>query len=351
MTNWGRETEQNHETEQNQRNTMITAPTRRAVLSGLSGLAISASNPGFAEEGAELYPSRNITFVVPFAPGGSTDILVRIVGGHLQEALGRPVVIENRSGASGNIGTAIVARAAPDGYTLLVNTMSVHTMNQALFASMPFDGVKDFSPIAMLAYVTNTVVVHPSLPVTTIGELIDYAKANPGGIAYASAGTGSTNHLCAALFEKMTGVEMVHVPYRGGSQAIVDTVGGRTQLFFTAGTQSLPYVKDGKLRLLAITEGKRSALLPGVPTVGETVPGYEMSVWYAAFGPAGMPRAIISKLNTEINRILMLSDVKTKMEDIAVEIATGSPEELETILRRDADKWSGIIRQLGITAQ
>jgi tripartite-type tricarboxylate transporter receptor subunit TctC len=330
---------------------MTAEPTRRTVLSGLSGLSISAAAPSFAQDGTEAYPSRNITFVVPFAPGGSTDILVRIVGGHLQESLGQPVVVENRSGASGNIGTAIVARAAPDGYTLLVNTMSVHTMNQALFASMPFDGVKDFSAIAMLAYVTNTVVVHPSVPATTIGEFIEYAKTNPGKIAYASAGVGSTNHLCAALFEKMTGVEMVHVPYRGGSQAIVDTVGGRTQIFFTAGTQSLTYVKDDKLRLLAITEAKRSALLPGVPTVGETVPGYEMSVWYAAFGPAGMPKAIVTRLNTEINRILGLADVGTKMEDMAIEVAPSTPDELEALLRREAEKWGGIIRQLGITAQ
>jgi tripartite-type tricarboxylate transporter receptor subunit TctC len=328
---------------------MTINPTRRAVLSGLSTFIVS---PGFAQNTAEAsYPSRNITFVVPFAPGGSTDILVRIVGGHLQESLGQPIVVENRSGASGNIGSAVVARAAPDGYTLLVNTMSVHTMNHALFATMPFDGVKDFSPIALLAYVTNTVVVHPSLPVNSIAELIAYAKANPGKIAYASSGTGSTNHLCAALFEKMTGIEMVHVPYRGGAQAIVDTVSGRTQVFFTAGTQSLAYVKDGKLRLLAVTEEKRSRLLPGVPTVNETVPGFEMSVWYAAFGPAGLPKPIVAKLNAEINRILMLPDVKTKMEDIAVEVATSTPEELETRLRSDADKWGGIIKQLGITAQ
>jgi tripartite-type tricarboxylate transporter receptor subunit TctC len=330
---------------------MRVVPSRRQLLSSLSGLAVHAAVPAFAEEAAESYPTRNITFVVPFAPGGSTDILVRIIGGHLQDSFGQPVVVENRSGASGNIGTAVVARSAPDGYTLLVNTMSVHTMNQALFASMPFDGVKDFSPIAMLAYVTNTVVVHPSVPAKTIAEFIAYAKANPGKVTYASAGTGSTNHLCAALFEKMTGVEMVHVPYRGGAQAIVDTVGGRTQIFFTAGTQSLPYVKDGKLRLLAVTEDKRTRLLPDVPTVGETVPGYEMSVWYGAFGPAGMKNTVVRKLNAEINRILMLADVKTKMEDIGVEVATSTPEELEAMLVRDAGKWGGIIRQLGITAQ
>src|SRR5207237_3593501 len=160
-----------------------------------------------------------------FPPGGSTDILARVVAEHLRRSLNQPVIIENRTGASGNIGTAAVARAAPDGYTFLFNTMSVHTMNRALFASMPFDGVKDFSPIAMLAYVTNTMVVHPSVQAKNVREFIDYAKANPGKIAYASAGPGSTNHLCAALFEKMTEVQMVHVPYRGGAPAVADTVG------------------------------------------------------------------------------------------------------------------------------
>src|SRR3954452_25116154 len=292
--------------------------TRRAVLAGagLGGASLAMMAPWTRVFG-QAYPERNLTLVVPFAAGGSTDILARIVAGHLQQSLGQPVVIENRTGASGNLGTATVARAAPDGYTFLFNTMSVHTMNHALFANMTFDGVKDFTPIAMLAYVTNTMIVHPSVPANTVAEFIAYAKANPGKITYASAGPGSTNHLCAALFEKMAGVEMVHVPYRGGAPAVADTVGGQTQLFFTAGTQSLEHVKAGKLRLLAVTEGKRSSLLPDVPTVGETVPSYEMSVWYGAFGPAGMPRPIVAKLNGEISRILFLPDVKKKMADIA----------------------------------
>src|SRR5260370_22729195 len=171
---------------------------------------------------------------------------------------------------------------------------------------MPVDGVKDFSPIGRLAYVTNTMVVHASVPAKTVAEFIAYAKQNPGKINYASAGPGSTNHLCAALFEKMTAVQMVHVPYRGGAPAVADTVGGQTQLFFTAGTQSLEHVKAGKLRLLAVTEGKRSSLLPDVPTVGETVPGYEMSVSYGAFGPAGMPKEVVASLTAEINRLLFL---------------------------------------------
>jgi tripartite-type tricarboxylate transporter receptor subunit TctC len=229
--------------------------------------------------------------------------------------------------------------------------MSVHTMNHALFAAMPFDGVSDFSPITLLAYVTNTLVVHPSVPAASVRELIDHAKANPGKLAYASAGAGSTNHLCGALFEKMAQVAMVHVPYRGGAPAVADTVAGQTQVFFTAGTQSLEHVKAGKLRLLAVTEGKRSSLLADVPTVAETLPGFEMAVWYAAYGPAGMPKEIVARLNAEIGRILALPEVKKRMADIAVETAQSSPEELASLTRADADKWGRIIKQLGITPQ
>ena len=322
--------------------------TRRSVLTGIAGLATAAP---FGRAFAQAWPSHALSLVVPFAAGGSTDILARIAGGHLHEALGQPVVVENRTGASGNIGTAAVARAAPDGYTFLFNTMSVHTMNHALFAAMPFDGVKDFSPITLLAYVTNTMVVHPSVPAKTVAELIAYAKQNPGKINYASAGPGSTNHLCGALFEKMAGVQMVHVPYRGGAPAVADTVAGRAQLFFTAGTQSLPHVKAGELRLLAVTEGKRSALLPDVPTVAETLPGFEMAVWYGAYGPAGMPPDIVTRLNAEISRILFLPAVKASMDKIAVEVATSTPEELGAMTARDADKWGRLIKELGITAQ
>ena len=317
--------------------------TRRTILASLAGLA--ASLPLRA---AENYPNHPISLLVPWAPGGSTDILARIVAQHLHQSMGQPVVIENRTGASGNIGTSAVARAAPDGYTLLFNTMSVHTMNHALFATMPFDGVNDFSPITLLAYVTNTMVVHPSVPANTVAEFIAYAKANPGKIAYASSGAGSTNHLCAALLEKMAGIEMLHVPYRGGAPAVADTVAGQTQLFFTAGTQSLPHVKAGKLKLLAVTEEKRSALLPDVPTVAETVPGYEMTVWYGAFGPAGMPSEIVAKLNGEISRALFLPEVKGRMADIAVEVASSSPSELAARMRADSVKWGGIIKSLGI---
>src|SRR6516225_6736145 len=323
----------------------MTALNRRVILSGIVGFTAAAP---MRDARAAPYPERPITLVVPFAPGGSTDILARVVSDHLQRSLKQPVIVENRTGASGNIGTAAVARSAPDGYTLLFNTMSVHTMNHALFAAMPFDGVHDFSPITLLAYVTNTMVTHPSVPAANVAEFIARAKTSPGSLAYASAGAGSTNHLCGALLENMAGISMVHVPYRGGAPAVADTVAGQTQVMFTAGTQSLEHVKAGRLRLLAVTEGRRSSLLPQVPTVAETLPGYEMAVWYGAYGPAGMAREIVERLNAEIGRVLSLPEVKQRMADIAVETAASSPDQLASMTRADADRWGRIIKQLGL---
>jgi len=299
---------------------------------------------------AAQWPEKTISLIVPWAAGGSTDILARTLSQHLTQSLGQSVIVENRSGASGNIGSAYVARSKPDGYTLLIGSMSTHTMNQALYATMPFDGVKDFTPIAELALVTNTMVVNPSVKANTVGEFIEYAKANPDKIAYASAGAGSTNHLSAVLFEKMTGVKMVHVPYRGGAPAVLDTVADRTQVLFSAGTQTLPHVKTGKLKLLAVTESNRSPLLPEVPTVAEAVPGYEMAVWYGAFGPAGMDPAIVQRLNSEINRILALPEVTKQMADMGVEVVQSTPEQFAKTLQRDADKYGKLVRDLNIRA-
>ena len=297
------------------------------------------------------WPEKPITLVVPWAAGGSTDILARVLSEGLTQSLGQPVIVENRSGASGNIGTTFVARAKPDGYTLLVGSMSTHTMNQALYSSMPFDGVKDFTPIAELALVTNTLVVNPSVPASNVQEFITYLKANPGTVAYASAGQGSTNHLSAALFEKAAGVKMMHIPYRGGAPAVLDTVAGRTQVLFSAGTQTLPHVQNNKLKLLAVTEEARSPLLPEVPTVAETLPGYELSVWYGAFGPAGMPPELTARLNREINLILKRPEVIKKMGDLGVLLTETTPEQFGQILARDADKYGKLIKELGITAE
>lgn len=310
------------------------------------GLALAA--PSLSQA---AWPEKPITLIVPWAAGGSTDILARVLSEGLTQSLGQPVIVENRSGASGNIGTTFVARAKPDGYTLLVGSMSTHTMNQALYSNMPFDGVKDFTPIAELALVTNTMVVHPSVPVNNVKEFIAYVKDRPDAVAYASAGQGSTNHLSAALFEKAAGVKMMHIPYRGGAPAVLDTVAGRTQVLFSAGTQTLPHVQSGKLKLLAVTEEQRSPLLPDAPTVAETLPGYELSVWYGAFGPAGMPPELTARLNREINLILKRPVVIKKMGDMGVLLTETTPEQFGQILARDADKYGKLIKELGITAE
>ncbi|WP_029047058.1 tripartite tricarboxylate transporter substrate binding protein [Cupriavidus sp. amp6] len=317
----------------------------KTLLGGVAALAMCLAAPAGA---SEAWPQKPVTLIVPWAAGGSTDILARVLSEHLTRSLGQPVIVDNKPGASGNIGSAMVARAKPDGYTLLVGSMSTHAMNPALMSNMPFRGVDDFTPLGLLAYVTNTMVVHPSVPAQ---KLVAYARANPGKLAYASAGPGSTNHLSAVLFEKMAGIQMLHVPYKGGAPAVVDTVAGQTQLLFSAGTQTLPHVKAGKLRLLAVTESKRSPLLPNVPTVAETLPGYELAVWYGAFGPKGMPAELTARLNREINTVMALPEVKAKMNAIGVETATSTPQQFATILRRDADRYGKLIRELGIQGE
>ena len=303
---------------------------------------------GIAPWAHAVWPESTITIVVPWAPGGSTDILARTLSEQLTKSLGQTVIVDNKAGASGNIGSNVVVKAKPDGYTLLVGSMSTHAMNPALMPNMPFKGVEDFTPIALLANVVNTMVINPSVPAKTVKELIAYAKANPGKLAYASAGAGSTNHLSAVLFEKAAGIELLHVPYKGGAPAVLDTVGDQTKLLFSAGTQTLPHVKSGKLRLLAVTEAKRSALLPDVPTVGETLPGYELAVWYGAFGPPGMPKDLVARLNLEINKAMALPEVKARMEAIGVEIVRASPQEFAAVLKRDAERYGKVIRELGI---
>ncbi len=294
------------------------------------------------------YPDRPITLIVPWAPGGSTDIIARAIAEQLTKSLGQSVLVENRAGAAGNIGSNLVAKAKPDGYTLLVGSMSTHAMNPALIPNMPFKGVEDFTPVALVANVINTMVINAAVPATSVRELIAYAKANPGKLAYASAGGGSTNHLSAELFMKAAGITMLHVPYKGGAPAVLDTVGNQTQVLFSAGTQTLPHVRSGKLRLLAVTEPKRAALLPAVPTLMETLPGVEMSVWYAAFGPAGLPAELVTRLNTEINKAMAVPEVRTRMEAIGVEVVRAGPEHLATALRSDSERYTRIIRELGI---
>ena len=297
------------------------------------------------------WPDRTITLIVPWAPGGSTDILARLLADYLTRSLGQTVIVDNKAGASGNIGSNLVAKAKPDGYTLLVGSMSTHAMNQALFASMPFEPVDDFTPISLVAFVTNTLVINPKIPVNNVAELIAYAKANPKKLNFASAGAGSTNHISAVLFELAAGIQMTHIPYKGGAPAVLDTVTGQTEVLFGAGTQTLPHVKSGKLKLLAVTESARSPQLPETPTVAETLPGYELAVWYGAFGPKDLPKDITERLNTEINRIVALPEVRSKMAAIGVEVVSSTPASFAKTLQQDAAKYTKLIRELKITAE
>jgi tripartite-type tricarboxylate transporter receptor subunit TctC len=230
----------------------------------------------------------------------------------------------------------------------LIGSMSTHAMNPALMASMPFRGSEDFTPIALVANVINTMVVNPSVPAKNLREFIAYAKANPGKLAYASAGAGSTNHLSAEMFNKAAGIQMLHVPYKGGSPAVLATVANETQVLFSAGTQTLPHVKAGKLKLLAVTEPKRSKLLPDAPTVAEVLPGYEMSVWYAVFGPVGMPHELVQHLNAEINKALALPEMRARMDAIGVDLVISTPEQLAAQLKSDTERYGKVIRDLSI---
>ena len=297
------------------------------------------------------WPERTVTLIVPWAPGGSTDILARMLSDYLTRSLGQTFIVENKAGASGNIGSNLVAKAKPDGYTLLVGSMSTHAMNQALFSSMPFEPVDDFTPISLVAFVTNTLVINPKIAVNNVAELIAYAKANPKKLNFASAGAGSTNHISAVLFELAAGIQMTHIPYKGGAPAVLDTVAGQTEVLFGAGTQTLPHVKSGNLKLLAVTESARSPQLPDTPTVAETLPGYELVVWYGAFGPKDLPKEITERLSTEINRIVALPEVRSKMSAIGVEVVTSTPAGFAKTLQQDAAKFTKLIRELKITAE
>jgi tripartite-type tricarboxylate transporter receptor subunit TctC len=303
-----------------------------------------------AAAAAQSYPAKPIRIVVPWAPGGSTDVLARLIGIKMSEHWGQPAVVENKPGASGNIGSELVAKAPPDGYTLLVGSVSTHAMNPYLMANMPFKGVDDFTTIALAAYVTNVLVTHPTVPAKSVPELIALLKASPGKYAYASAGNGSPNHVAAELFRRLADVDMLHVPYKGGGPATAGIVGGQVGVLFTGLGNVWDHVKAGKLNLLAVTEDRRSELLPNLPRVGEFVPGYEVAVWYGVWGPAGMAPELATKLNAEINRILKLGDVKQRLDLMGAEHVSMPARDAHQLLQREYQRWGRIIKESGIKA-
>ena len=305
----------------------------------------------FSNATAQTYPAKPVRMIVPWAPGGTTDILGRVIAQKMSEKWGQPVVVENRGGAAGNIGTEVAARSAADGYTLLIGTMSSHAMNQFLYEKMSFDPVADLAPISLVANVATVLVVHPSLPVNSVNDLVALARAKPGQLNFASGGIASFNQLCAELLKMSAKIDIVHVPYKGGGPAVTDLVGGKVDLLFTGAPVTMPHIKAGRLKVLAVTDSQRSVALPDTPTMGESLTGYEFNNWYGIMAPAGTPRPIISLLNAEVHRILALTDVRERFSGLGADPTPSTPEKFAAVMKADADKWGGIIKQVGVRAE
>jgi tripartite-type tricarboxylate transporter receptor subunit TctC len=314
------------------------------ALVGIAAIAVAA--PTGAQTPA--YPTKPIRLVVPFPPGGATDIIARAVAQKLSETWGQSIVVDNRPGAGGNIGTELVAKAAPDGYTLEMGTVGTHAINASLYAKIPFDNVKDFAPIILVAGVPNVLEVNPSLPINSVQELIAYAKANPGKLNFASSGNGTSIHLSGELFKVMTGVQMTHVPYKGSAPALQDLVAGQVQLMFDNLPPSLPQIKSGKLRALAVTSATRAPALPDVPTVAESgLPGFEASSWFGLLAPAGTPPTIIAKINAEVAAWLASPEGKEKLASIGANAAGGSSEDFARHIQAETAKWAKVVKESG----
>jgi tripartite-type tricarboxylate transporter receptor subunit TctC len=298
---------------------------------------------------AQAYPTRPVRIIVGFAPGGATDIMARMIGQWLSERLGQQFVIENRPGAASNVGTEAVVNAAPDGYTLLVVT-AVNAINASLYEKLNFNLIRDIVPVASMHREPFVVEVNPSVPVKTVPEFIAHAKANPGKINMASAGIGSGNHVAGELFKMMTGVTLVHVPYRGAGPALVDLLGGQVQVMFATMSSSIEYVRGGKLRALAVTTATRSPVLPDIPTVAEFVPGYESSFWTGVGAPKNTPAEIVDKLNKEINAVLADPKMKARLAELGATALPGSSADFGKLLADETEKWAKVVKFAGVKA-
>ena len=296
---------------------------------------------------AQSYPSRPIHIVAPFPAGGGYDFLSRLIAPEMTRSFGQPVVVENKAGANGNIGTDAVAKSAPDGYTLLMGGNSPLALNVALYA-LPYDPVKDFAPISRVATQPNLLAAHPSVPVSSLAELIDYARANPGKLTYGSAGNGSPQHLAAELLKRMAGIELVHVPYKGAAPNAQALLAGEISIAFNIILLPLPHVQSGRLTGLALASAKRSPLAPGLPTMSELGYPIDIDTWYGLVAPAGTPAEIIAKLNTEVVRILSLPELSERTRSQGIELGASSPDEFAAFLRADIARWGKAIRETGI---
>ncbi len=311
--------------------------------------ALSASELALAQD---AYPTRSIRMVVAYPPGGGTDIVGRMVAQKLSEVFGHTVVVDNRGGATGNIGTEMVARAAPDGYTLQMGNVAPNAINVSLFAKIPYDPVNDFEPVSLVALTPNILLVHPALPVKNVKEFVALAKAKPGTLNYSSAGIGSSSHLAPELLALMTGINIVHVPYKGGGPGLVDLLSGQMQFMMTTTPAAMPHVKTGKVRALGVTSAKRSQSLPDLPTIAEAgVKGYEVSTWYGVLAPAKTPKAIVTRLHGEIVKLIAVPDTREKLLVQGFEPVGSTPDEFGAYIKSEIAKWAKVIKTAKIKAE
>jgi len=322
---------------------------RRELLIAL--IALAWATQVTAADSGQSYPNRPVRFIVPFAPGGSTDTLARTVGQKLGEALGEQVVVDNRSGGNGNIGTDLVAHAAPDGYTILLGYIANLAIGPSLYAKLPFDPVKDLAPVTQLAVAPNILVVHPSVPAKNFKEFIAYAKANPQKVNFASAAVASPGHLAGELLNHAAGIHMQHVPYKGSGQAVVDLVGGQVQVMVSGMSSVMPHIKAGRLRALAVTGAQRSPAVPDIPTIAESgFPKFEATAWYGVLVPARTPKAIVTRLHDEIVRALKMPEVKERLESVGFEIVGSTPEAFGAYIKSEIVKWAPVVKASGAKA-
>ncbi|HEV8519354.1 MAG TPA: tripartite tricarboxylate transporter substrate binding protein [Burkholderiales bacterium] len=305
-----------------------------------------AALPAIAAD-AQSYPSKPIRIIVPFPPGGISDVMSRVFGQKFTDAWNQPVIVENRAGAGGNIGTEIVAKSPPDGYTLVMGSIGTHAVNVSLFSKLPYDPVRDFAPVALVIEADGLLVLHPSVPVKTVKDLIALARARPGQLVYASAGNGTAAHLAGELFKSMAKIDLVHIPYKGNVPAISDLVGGQTSMLFATLPTVLPLAKAGKLHALAVTGAQRNATVPDVPTMADTLPGFEVTNWIALFAPAGTPGDIVAKLNAEIMRIMRLPDVQSRLVNEGAKFTPNTPSEFAAFVKAEITKWGKVIKDSG----
>jgi tripartite-type tricarboxylate transporter receptor subunit TctC len=309
-------------------------------------MALVATSGVFAQ--AQPYPTKPIRFVVPYPAGGPLDTVARLLGQKVAESTRQPVIVDNKPGAGGNIGADAVAKAPPDGYTILMGAVATHAINPTLYASIPYDPIRDFAPVTQVASTPNVLVVHPSIPASSVKEFIAYARANPSKLNFGSGSTGSAGHLAGELFKTMTGIDMTHVPYKGAAPAMQDLIGGQIQLMFDNLASSLAQVRAGKVKALAVTTSKRSALAPELPTIAESgLPGFDINTWFGIFVPAATSREVVERLHAEFTRALAAPDVRERMLNLGAEPVGSTPEEFAVYIRSEAAKYARVIKASG----